>query len=224
MIVLKSIVTGLLLIVSGTLLAGNKSIYHEVESYPERISTKCRDGIAQIYDECSDQNIILSRAIKRGEKTGKTVLVVYGAEWCIWCHVFDKYVKGHSRKFSYEWQFHDGDNLDWNMKERENKNAQRDAKKLNKYVSENFILVHIESYRSPNGEETVSQTGLNPSAFNYVPVIFSLDSSGNYAANMLASDAIPGMEIREDSGRDYRGFDRKILLTELTKLRKIALR
>jgi len=188
----------------GALFAGNKSIYHDVESYPERISSSCREGVAQIYDECSDQTIILSKAIKESEGTGKSVLVVYGAEWCIWCHVFDKYVKGHSRKFKYKWQYHDGDNLDWKMKERENK------------------LVHIESYHSPNGAKAVQQTGFDPNKFSYVPVIFSLNQSGNYAAHMLAYDAIPGMEIREDSGRDFRGFDRQILLTELTKPRRLA--
>jgi len=221
---MKSIAIGLLITVPGVLFAGNKSIYHKVETYPERVSSSCRDGVAQIYDECTDQTIILRKAIKKSEKTGKSVLVVYGAEWCIWCHVFDKYVKGHSRKFKYEWQYQDGDNLDWKMKERENKNAKQEAKKLNKYVSENFILVHIESYRSPNGAEAAQRTGFNPENFSYVPVIFSLDRSGNYAAHMLAYNSIPGMEIREDSGRDFRGFDRDILLTELTKLRTIASR
>lgn len=218
----KSITLGLLFSISGALVAGNKSIYYEVETYPERVSDSCREGIAQIYDECSDQTQILNTAIERSQETGKTVLVVYGAEWCIWCHVFDKYVKGHSRKFNYEWQYHDGDNLDWKMRERGNKNAKSEAKKLNKFVSENFIVVHIESYRSPNGAEAVRDTGLDPDEFSYVPVIFSLDSSGDYAAHMLDYDAIPGMEIREDRGRDFRGFDRNILLSELMDLRAIA--
>lgn len=39
---------------------------------------------------------------------------------------------------------------------------------------------------------------------------------------MLAYDAIEGLEIREDSGEEYRGFDRDILLAELKKLRVAA--
>lgn len=210
--------------ISSFLYAGNQSIYYPVETYPERVSSECRDGIAQIYDECSDQSKIVERAVHRANETGKTVLVVYGAEWCIWCHVFDKYVKGHSKKFKYEWQYHDGDNLDWKMREKENRNAKSEAKILNRYVSENFIIVHLESYRSPNGEQTAQDIGLNPDDFSYVPVIFSLDQSGYYAANMHAYNAIPGLEIREDSGRDFRGFDRNILLDELKQLRDISTR
>ena len=40
---------------------------------------------------------------------------------------------------------------------------------------------------------------------------------------MKAYDAIKGLELREDSGKEYRGFDRTILLTELKKLRDSAL-
>ena len=221
---IKSIAIALLLAGPSALSAGNESIYYEVETYPEKISSSCRDGIAKIYDECSDQSEILARGMKRSKATGKSVLVVYGAEWCIWCHVFDKYVKGHSRKFNYEWQHHDGENLDWKMKERKNKNAKLEAEKLNKFVSQDFILVHIESYRSPNGAEIARNIGLDPDDFSYVPIIFSLDRSGNYAAHMLAYDAIPGLEIRKDGWRDFRGFDRNILISELTKLRTIASR
>ncbi len=220
----KTIAIVFLLVCPGILFAGNESIYFKVETYPEQISASCRDGIAQIYDECSDQSEIINRALKRSKATGKTVLVVYGAEWCIWCHVFDKYVKGHSRKFNYEWQYHDGENLDWKMKERKSKHAKSRAEKLNKFVSQNFILVHIESYRSPNGAEAARNTGFDPDSFSYVPVIFSLDHSGYYAAHMLAADAIPGLEVRKDGWRDFRGFDRDILLSELTKLRTMALR
>jgi len=224
MILIQSICVALLLITSTIVFSGNRSIYFNVETYPEQISSSCREGIAQIYDECSDQSELLREGIKRGKETGKSVLVVYGAEWCIWCHVFDKYVKGHSRDFNYEWQYHDGENLDWKMKERKNRNAEQEAEKLNKYVSENFILVHVESYHSPNGPDAARATGFDPNEFSYVPVIFSLDHSGAYADHMLAYDAIPGLEIRRDGWRNYRGFDREILLTELTKLRAAASR
>lgn len=205
-------------------MESNLAESYPVDSFPEEIMSTCRDGIAQIYDECSDQSVLLAKAIAKGEETGKTVLVVYGAEWCIWCHVFDKYVKGHSNTFNYQWQYRDGDNLDWKMREQENKNAQAEAKKLNQYASENFILVHIESYHSPNGAQAVRDTGFEPNNFNYVPLIFVLDSAGEYAAHMLDYDAIPGLEIRQDSGEEYRGFERNILLSQLTNLRSTALR
>ena len=104
------------------------------------------------------------------------------------------------------------------------KNAKLEAEKLSKFVSQNFILVHIESYRSPNGAETERNTGLDPDDFSYVPIIFSLDHSGNYAAHMLAYDAILGLKIRKDGWGDFRGFARNILLSELTELWTIASR
>jgi len=221
---IKSLTFVVLLALPVSLLAGNKSVYHLVETYPERVSNSCRNGVAQIYDECSDQIAILNKAIDRASATDKSVLVVYGAEWCIWCHVFDKYVKGHSKDFKYEWQYHDGEDQYWKMRERDNTNAISEAKKLNKYVSENFVLAHIETYLSPNGSDAAQKTGFDPDAFGYLPVIFSLDSSGAYADHMLAYDAIPGMEIREDSGKAFRGFDREILLEQLIKLRLAAAR
>ena len=43
-----------------------------------------------------------------------------------------------------------------------------------------------------------------------------------YADHMLAADAIPGLEIRQDSGEEYRGFDRNILIEELIKLKSAS--
>jgi len=63
---------------------------------------------------------------------------------------------------------------------------------------------------------------LNTDEFNFVPVIYSLDSSGQHAAHMLPSSAIPGMEVRKDSGKKFRGYNRLLLIEELTKLRKMA--
>jgi len=73
-----------------------------------------------------------------------------------------------------------------------------------------------------DGREAVNSTGIDADSFPYVPVIFALDSEGAYSSHMLAYDAIPGMEIREDSGREFRGFDRDILRSELAKLRENA--
>lgn len=212
-----------LLLITSNAAAGNPSIYFEVQSYPERIDSDCRDGIAKLYDECSDQSVILNSAIEQGQKTGKTVLVVYGAEYCLWCHVFDKYVKGHSREFNYEWRYHDGDDKQWAMKETENQNALAEAKALNQFVAENFIVVHIESYLSPNGAEAALETGFDADAFPFVPIVFSLKKSGEYAAHMLPYHAISGLEVKTDGGQAYRGFNRKILTSELNKLLEAAL-
>ena len=69
--------------------------------FPQAIDPGCRGGRAQIYDECSSQFDVLNAAMAEAERTGKIVMVVYGAEWCIWCHVFDKYLAGQTGTFKY---------------------------------------------------------------------------------------------------------------------------
>ena len=73
----------------------------EIIEFPSHIDKKCRAGNAKLYDECSDQLEIFDEALRTAKKTGKTLLVSYGAEWCIWCHVFDAYIKGGKTKFTY---------------------------------------------------------------------------------------------------------------------------
>lgn len=197
--------------------------YHVVK-YPKVIDKKCRNGIANIYDECSDQSKILKQALDKANNSGKSVLVVYGAEWCIWCHVFDKYVKGESRKYKYRWQYHDGENMAWEMFEKQNQNAEKEALALNKYVSENFVIAHIESFHSPNGRDVITGAGFDANKIKVVPFFMVLNSVGRYAGHMLPYSAIKNLEIRTDSGEDYRGFDRKVLLKELSKLRKESLK
>lgn len=194
----------------------------KVTQYPIEISQSCRSGKAKIYDECSDQFVVLTNALKRGMIENKSVLVVYGAEWCIWCHVFEKHVNGQSRLFSYKW-IYDGELAEWTMFEMANNEAVSQAKRLNKYVSENFVIAYIEGDYSPNGGEVVSHTGFDSGDIQYIPFIMSLNVDGKYSKHMKPYNLVEGLEIREDSGREYRGFDREILLKELKVLRKASL-
>lgn len=65
----------------------------------------------------------------------------------------------------------------------------------------------------------IDNIGYENEAVKFYPYIIALDKDGQYAAHMLAYDAIEGLEIRESGGREYRGFDRTLLLNELTSLR-----
>lgn len=192
-----------------------------IEAFPKEISNACRDGVAQIYDECSDQQAILQEARARAAKSGKSVLVVYGAEWCIWCHVFDKYVRGQSREFEYQYEY-EGEPQYWPMRERENKSAETEAVVLNKFVAENFVIAYIEGHYSSNGTEVLASTGYDVSNLAFVPLYVVLNSDGKYAGHMLAVDLIEGLEVRADSGEEYRGYDRQLLLQELQQLRDKA--
>ncbi|MCG7562842.1 MULTISPECIES: hypothetical protein [Pseudoalteromonas] len=198
------------------------SAKNKIAKYPRDISPDCRDGVAKIYDECSDQKNIIKMALLEANSTNKTVLLVYGAEWCIWCHVFDKYIDGQRRKYVYEWQY-DNEPLKWKMYERGSRNIDRKALDLNKYVSDNFVVAYIEADYSPNGAEAIEGIGVNSEAIRTFPFFFSIDSTGQYAGHMQAYNSISGLEKRTDSGREYRGFDRVILLGELKKLRSAAM-
>lgn len=196
---------------------------YKVVTFPKDISSNCRKGIAKIYDECGDQNLILRDALKQAALENKSVLVVYGAEWCIWCHVFDNYVQGKSRKFNYAFEYQ-GELQQWDMEEKENKKAEREAYLLNEYTANNFVIAHIEGEFSPNGMDAMKSTGFDVSEIKYLPFIVVLDVNGKYINHMKPFDAFKGLEIRKDSGEEYRGFDRVILLDILKNLRSQAIK
>ncbi|MDO4627402.1 MAG: DUF255 domain-containing protein [Pasteurellaceae bacterium] len=76
----------------------NNPTLKSIESFPKQLPKNCGDGLAKLYDECSNQNTILQAAIQAAQMHHKNVLIIYGAEWCIWCHVFDKYIRGQVKK------------------------------------------------------------------------------------------------------------------------------
>lgn len=99
---LKNILLPLgLYILSNLAYANTTSV---VKHFPETLDKNCKDGLAKLYDECGDQSKVLNSAINLAKKENKTVLIVYGAEWCIWCHVFDKYIKGEIGSYEYKWR------------------------------------------------------------------------------------------------------------------------
>ena len=194
----------------------------QIDQFPENLSKDCRAGKAKIYDECSSQSEILKAAIKRATETDKSVLVVYGSEWCIWCHVLEKYIQGGSGYFEYEWESEDTTER-WPMQEKENKRAHIEAAVLNRYVARNFVVAHIEGTFSPDGIEVMASTGFDLSKIRAIPFIMVVDNKGQYVVRMQDYDLIEGLEIRSDNGEEYRGFNRLVLVKELLKLRKAAI-
>ncbi len=192
--------------------------FKQVTSFPKAVDPQCRDGKANTYDECGDQRLVLAAALEAAQQNEKHVLMVYGAEWCIWCHVFDQYVKGGHKQFTYQWQYHDGDDLFWLMQEREGQSIIEQAVALNHFVAENFVLAHIESYYS-NGDEVMVDLGYDVDTIQYVPLIISLDTKGQLASQMKHKDQIKGLEVRENGGEEFRGYDRMLLLEELKRLK-----
>jgi hypothetical protein len=194
----------------------------KIVQFPAKLDPSCRNGKARVYDECSDQRTILAAALKKARASNKALLVVYGAEWCIWCHVFDKYIAGQYARYDYEFEHTTGP-YKWEMTEKVSATTREEAKALNHYVADHFVVAHIEGHYAPHGEDAITSTGVEASSLYYYPFIMSVDHDGKVARVMDAYTKVPGLEVRKSGGEEYRGFQRKILLAELRKLYAAAM-
>lgn len=190
-------------------------------SFPVQIDKNCRNGRAKIYDECSDQVKLFKAANMRAKEEGKVLLVSYGAEWCIWCHVFDAYIRGDVEKFKYTYG-EPGKDKRWTetMYERADHDVSKEAENLAKFVSESFVLVHIDYEHSPDGRDVLSISDALDGYSGGLPYIFTVNDNGKFAATFSHDDA----EIRRDTDDWYRGYDRKNLLLQLKNMQTAALR
>jgi len=185
---------------------------HHITSYPLEISKECKQRRAKIYDECSDQLVLFDTAMKQAKEEGKVLLVSYGAEWCIWCHVFNAYIYGQTDKFTYTYG-EEGNKRRWTdtLHERAKHSMVDDAVRLNKFVSDNFIIVHIDYEHSPNGDDVLTQTNAWNAYEGNIPFVYTVDTSGMFAATFSHND----VEVRRDTDDWFRGYDRIILLEKL---------
>jgi len=51
------------------------------------------DGTAG-YDPTADPTADLEAAVTEARASGRRILLVVGGEWCSWCHILDRFVKG----------------------------------------------------------------------------------------------------------------------------------
>lgn len=191
-----------------------------ITTIPEKLDKNCRRGRAKVYDECSDQWLVFEAAAKRAATENKVLLVSYGAEWCIWCHVFTKYIHGDKTRFEYTYGAPEEpeERSTSTIYEREKRDVSGEAASLNAYVARSFVVVHIESYYA-NGNDVLKRTGAAPFAGTWIPFIFTVDRSGRYAAH-LEHDIV---QLRRDTEDWYRGYDRRKLMIELQKMHDAAL-
>ena len=190
-----------------------------ITSFPETIDKNCRGGKAKIYDECSDQAKLFAQARGRAQAEGKIVLVSYGAEWCIWCHVFEAYIHGDVEKFTYTYgEAGDDKRYTHTMRERAKRDVSQEAYDLKKFVSENFVVAHIDYEHSPDGDDVLSQAGAWENFSGGVPYIFTVNNAGTFAAEFNHDAA----EVRRDTDDWYRGYDRVQLLEQLKAMHAAA--
>ncbi|MGB8401772.1 hypothetical protein, partial [Bradyrhizobium sp.] len=168
---------------------------HTITTIPAAFDKNCRKGRARLYDECSDQSRVFEAAAQRAAVENKVLLVSYGAEWCIWCHVFAKYIHGERTRFEYTYGGPDAPEARQTSTifEREKRDVTADAAALSAYVARSFVVVHIEGQYAPNGDAVLARTGAP--AFKGIPFIFTVDRKGRYAADFKNEP----VEIRRDT-------------------------
>lgn len=189
----------------------------EITSYPKYTSKSCRNGKAKLYDECSDQMQLFKQALKQANKENKILLISYGAEWCIWCHVFNSHIKGQTTKFTYTYASGAQPDLKYTstLLEKQQKDVAASAKALKQYVSKNFVILHVDYRFAPGGANVLKTTG----AINHIPpgipYIFTVNRIGRYTAQHSHDRTA----IRRDGFFDwYRGYNRDALLQELKEM------
>ena len=193
---------------------------HAYAGFPLEIDSKCRDGKAQIFDECGDQLALFKTALARANLEHKVLLVEFGAEWCIWCHVFDAHINGEHHRFTYTYGTPDEPESRQTTTFKEGKGADaRAANVLREFVAANFVIVHIDAAYAPNSDHVLEASGASERYDETLPFIFSVDQRGKFAQKFM-SDAV---EKRRDTESDwYRGYDRAGLLAQLTSMRDAA--
>ena len=193
---------------------------HAYAGFPLEIDSKCRDGKAQIFDECGDQLALFKTALARANLEHKVLLVEFGAEWCIWCHVFDAHINGEHHRFTYTYGTPDEPESRQTTTFKEGKGADASAANaLREFVAANFVIVHIDAAYAPNSDHVLEASGASERYDETLPFIFSVDQRGKFAQKFM-SDAV---EKRRDTESDwYRGYDRAGLLAQLTSMRDAA--
>lgn len=186
----------------------------ELEIFPKTISDDCFAGRAVSYDECGLQRLLFDRALNAANKSDKRLMIVYGAEWCIWCHVFKEHVKGHSGKFEYVIEGQSG----YYMDEYATMIDRAQAAQIAAFTAKNFVIVNIEGQYSFDGQSVLQHTGADKHIGQAIPYIFVVDKNGGFIRDMPDSTENKDLEKRRDTDDWYRGYNRSVLLAELKKL------
>lgn len=190
--------------------SNQKTVETPVESLPTDPGADCPKSRARLYGECLDQRQVLAEALALAAKDGKTVIVSFGAEWCVWCHLLDRHLKGETfQAFDYTY---DGET--YSHEEPKAESDAEAARALGRYMAENFVLAHIDADddfgRQPEGGKgwDVIETAEADFAFaNAVPFVFAVDKAGKF---LMEYDVIQAEN--KDEKRQYRGYDRRKLL------------
>ena len=192
----------------------------KLTTLPTKISFFCRGGRAKIYDECTDQRQLYEDARAEAASQGKVLLVSYGAEWCIWCHVYHAYLHGEADVFTHTYSDQqDRVRYEETIYERAETDVSASAKALKTYAAESFVLVHIDSRYAPFSDEALQISGAEQYFEGNLPFIFTVSANGKIAGVHDHEQ----VATRRDSNDWFRGYDRDGLLIMLQEMHAAAM-
>ena len=200
--------------VSGTASAAPPTAaVDQLQIVPAVVPPTCdrrKDHKQILFDLCRDQSALLKEAQDQARASGKLVLVSYGADWCIWCHVFEAHILGRYGSFTYDTP--DGP---YTMQENDTANGSAaQAAAFKAFVARNFVVVNIAQEAGRSAEAVLKATAADKQFLGGLPFNYVLDRQGRFAGSIESA----GVEVRRDTEDWYRGYDRAKLMAVLQSL------
>jgi Thioredoxin-like len=188
----------------------------KLEIVPTKVPPLCNAESVRaqvLFDLCQSQLALLREAQQKAQKSGKSVLVAFGADWCIWCYVFEAHVLGQYGIFVYRTS--DGPVvMDEKVKQKALSLTKGAAAALQSFVADQFVVVNIGQEATETGLSVLRDTSAEKHFSNGLPFIYVLDQNGKFEG-AIKSEVV---EVRRDERNPYRGYDRVRLLAALKSL------
>lgn len=151
-------------------------------SFPKFDGPPCQAKQTHVYDECSDQLELFNQAKAAAAEEGKVLLVVYGAEWCIWCHALHSFLKGGEGNLAYRYgEGEAASDLPVGVVKADLRNPK--AMQLAAFVARNFVVFSMDSRRYDGPDPVFEAAGLDDDAAEYLPYVFAVNSDGKYVGD-----------------------------------------
>jgi thiol-disulfide isomerase/thioredoxin len=125
-----------------------------LSTYPDAART-CPHLPRGQFARCVAQSDILNAAAARARTSGKRVLVLVGADWCVWCVVLNRYIDGWADP----------------ALEPMAAGTAGDADTLARFVARNFVVAELNA-ESTDIAQTLQRAQLTPGAVRELPAAF----------------------------------------------------
>lgn len=182
--------------------------------YPKQIDPSCLGGRALSFDECGLQSVVFNNALQEANKNNKTVLVVFGAEWCVPCHIFKQHIMGGYGKFRFVIEA----TTEYKMDEYATDLDAQQAGELAAFVARNFVLANIEAQHSFDGYNVLQDSSAGNEIGDAIPYVYSVDKNGQFLAELPYNHEMKTLDKRREGEDWFRGYHRDVLMVELGKL------